>query len=51
MAVLVFMVALVLLSFATLPAWPYSNRWGYYPAGACGLAVVVMAASVLAGRF
>jgi hypothetical protein len=51
MVMLASMVALVLLSFVTLPAWPYSRAWGYFPAGACGLAVLAMAALVLAGRF
>jgi hypothetical protein len=32
------------------PGWPYSSRWGYGPAGACGILAIAMAALVLIGR-
>jgi hypothetical protein len=44
-------VLLVVLLFATIPAWPYSRDWGYNPAGiiAAVLAVVLVAWLFMAG--
>jgi hypothetical protein len=39
------MIILVLLLVGSLPTWPYSSGWGYYPAG--GLGVVLLVAVVL----
>ena len=36
---LVFLIVGVLLS---LPSWPYSRGWGYYPTGGFGLALVLV---------
>lgn len=33
---------LVVLLFATVPVWPYSRRWGYYPSGAAFLGLIVL---------
>jgi hypothetical protein len=39
------MIILVLLLVGSLPTWPYSSGWGYYPAG--GLGVILVVALVL----
>ena len=39
------MIILVLLIVGSLPTWPYSSGWGYYPAG--GLGVILLVAVVL----
>ncbi len=39
------MIMLVLLIVGSLPTWPYSSGWGYYPAG--GLGVILVVALVL----
>jgi len=39
------MIILLLLVIGSLPTWPYSSGWGYYPAG--GLGVVLVVALVL----
>ena len=44
-------VLLLLLALATLPAWPYSRQWGFYPTGTCGGIVLVIVAMILMGRF
>ncbi len=44
------LVLLILLLIGVLPAWPYSSRWGYYPSGALGVALAVVAVLVLVGR-
>jgi hypothetical protein len=33
-----------------LPAWPYSNSWGYYPSGGLGLVLIVLLILVVTGR-
>jgi uncharacterized protein DUF3309 len=44
------MVGLLLLTLATLPMWPYSARWTYYPAVGCGVTVALIALLTLGGR-
>ena len=39
---------LVLLLIGTLPVYPYSSSWGYYPSGALAVAVAVVALMSLA---
>jgi len=50
MEVLFTMMALLVVSLAALPAWPYSQKWGYYPTSVCGVAVFIVAALVFFGR-
>jgi hypothetical protein len=47
---LAFIVLIVVLLLALLPAWPYSSSWGYYPSGLLGLVLVVMLVLLLLGR-
>jgi len=35
------MIILLLLVVGSLPTWPYSSGWGYYPAGGLGVILVV----------
>jgi hypothetical protein len=35
-------VLLVLLLIGSLPAWPYSAGWGYYPTSGFGLLLIVI---------
>jgi hypothetical protein len=46
----ILLILLVLLLVGSLPAWPYSRGWGYYPSGGLGLVVVVLLVLLLAGR-
>ena len=41
----VLIVILVLALVGALPAWPYSNGWGYYPSG--GLRIILHVVLVL----
>lgn len=36
------LVVLVIILIASLPAWPHSRGWGYYPSGGVGILVVVL---------
>lgn len=44
------LIVLVLVLIGSLPAWPYSQSWGYFPSGALGLVVLVLVVLVLMGR-
>jgi hypothetical protein len=46
----VLIVLLVLALVGSLPAWPHSRNWGYYPSGGMGLIVLVLVILLLQGR-
>ena len=46
----ILLIILVLLLIGALPAWPYSNSWGYYPSGGLGLVVLILVIMLLMGR-
>ncbi len=46
----VILVLVILLLLGTLPAWPYSAGWGYYPSGGLGLVLVILVILLLAGK-
>ena len=51
MEMLAAMVILLFLAIATLPAWPYSRRWSFYPTGACSGIVLFLLAMIISGHF
>ena len=47
----ILLVILLLLSLGSLPTWPHSRNWGYYPSGGgLGLVVIVLLVLLLLGR-
>ena len=44
------MIGLLLIALLVMPAWPYSEKWGLFPAGACGFVALVIATLVVFGR-
>jgi hypothetical protein len=42
-------ILLIVLLLATIPAWPYSRGWGYYPSGGLGTILVIVLVLVLLG--
>ena len=44
------LIILILLLIGSLPTWPYSTGWGYYPSGGLGLVLVVVIILLLLGR-
>jgi hypothetical protein len=44
---LALLIALLILS---LPTWPYSAAWGYYPSGGLGIVLLIVLAVILASR-
>jgi len=47
----ILIIILVLLLIGSLPSWPYSSGWGYYPSGGLGLILIIIVVLVLLGRF
>jgi hypothetical protein len=37
-----FAVLLLLAALLSIPMWPYSRDWGYYPSGGLGLVALVV---------
>lgn len=48
--VLILVIVLVVLAVGTVPHWPYSAGWGYYPSSGFGLLLVIILVLALAGR-
>ena len=46
----ILLVILILMLLGSLPTWPHSRSWGYYPSGGLGLVVVILLILVLLGR-
>lgn len=46
----IFVILLVLLLLGSLPTWPHSRGWGYYPSGGLGLILAIVLVLVLMGR-
>ena len=38
----VLLVILILIVLGSLPLWPYSTGWGYYPSGGLTLVLVIL---------
>ena len=36
------LVLLLIAALFSVPAWPYSRGWGYYPSGGLGLVALVL---------
>jgi uncharacterized membrane protein YdcZ (DUF606 family) len=47
---LVLLIVLILLIVGTVPHYPYSTNWGYYPSGLLGVVLVVLIILLLLGR-
>jgi len=47
---IILIVILVLALLGSLPAWPYSTGWGYYPSGGLGLLLVIVLIFALLDR-
>ncbi len=44
------LIVLVILLLGSVPAWPHSRGWGYYPSGGLGLVLLIVLILVLMGR-
>jgi hypothetical protein len=50
MLVAILAVVLVLALIGSIPAWPHSRGWGYYPSGGVGLVLLILLILLLIGR-
>lgn len=39
---LILIIVVILLLLGSLPSWPYSAGWGYYPSGGLGLILLIV---------
>jgi Protein of unknown function (DUF3309) len=46
----ILLILLILMLIGSLPAWPYSAGWGYYPSGGVGLVLLIIVVLLLLGR-
>ena len=46
----ILLIILILALLGSLPAWPYSSGWGYYPSGGLGLVLLIVVILLLIGR-
>ena len=46
---LILLIVLILLFIGSVPAWPYSRGWGYYPSGGLGLILLILVVLLLLG--
>ena len=38
----ILIIILILILLGSLPSWPYSGGWGYYPSGGAGLILLIV---------
>jgi len=41
---------LIVLVIGTMPTWPYSRSWGYYPSGLVALTLSILILLAISGR-
>jgi len=46
----VLIVILVLMLLGSVPRWPHSRDWGYYPSGGIGMLLLILIILLLLGR-
>jgi Protein of unknown function (DUF3309) len=46
---LILLILVILLLLGSLPTWPYSAGWGYYPAGGLGAVLIILIILALVG--
>jgi len=38
----ILLIVLVIMAIGSVPAWPHSRNWGYFPSGGLGLLIVIL---------
>ena len=46
----ILIVVVILMLVGTLPTWPHSRQWGYYPSSGLGLIFLILLILLLMGR-
>ena len=47
----ILLILLILMLLGSVPTWPHSRNWGYFPSGGLGLVLLIVLILVLTGRF
>ena len=47
---LILLVVILVLLIGSLPTWPYSSGWSYYPSGGLGLVLLILIILMILGR-
>jgi len=50
MLLLILTVVLIIALIGSIPKWPHSRHWGYFPSGGVGLILVTLLVLYLLGR-
>jgi hypothetical protein len=46
----ILIIIVILMLLGSLPTWPYSSGWSYYPSGGLGLVLLILVILILADR-
>lgn len=46
----ILIIILILALLGSLPTWPHSSGWGYYPSGGAGIVLIIVIVLLLSGR-
>ena len=46
----ILLVLLILMLLGSLPTWPHSRSWGYYPSGGLGVVLTILVILLLLGK-
>lgn len=46
----ILLIVVILVLLGSLPMWPYSAGWGFYPSGGLGLLVIILLVFMLLDR-
>ena len=46
----ILLIVLIIAAIGSIPTWPHSRNWGYYPSGGIGIVVVILLILLLTGR-
>jgi hypothetical protein len=46
----ILIVIAVLIMLGSLPTWPHSRNWGYFPSGGLGIVLLILVILLLTGR-
>jgi hypothetical protein len=47
---LILLIILIVLLLGSVPTWPHSRGWGYWPSGTLGIIVLILIILLLTGR-
>jgi len=51
MVMLILPIFVIIALVLTLPIWPHSRKWGYYPIGGISVVILVVLSLFLSGRW